>query len=287
MKYIAAILLAAVLLFTSASTEITIPQDTVSTNMNPNITNDNPGSPAFNFKFGFLDDEATGEYSLQDIRGRIFLFLILMIFLYLYTDFDMKKKMESYYTELRISDTIHEKGQFTLQSLHEWIERSPELTNKEKRLKEIEELQQTYREISTANIGIDAGQNFALQLIETIEYFSNTDRKIVINSIELIDWDKISVYKKVALYRVIQELLVNMKKHSDCTIANISITKSWNRVNVRYSDNGSKKAIDQKTPKKGMQLMEKRLYSVGGRITFDTNKNAGFSANFFIPIYSF
>ncbi|MCD8529424.1 MAG: hypothetical protein LRY25_01160 [Flavobacterium sp.] len=43
---------------------------------------------------------------------------------------------------------------------------------------------------------------------------------------------------KITLYRVLQELMVNMKKHSECTLVAIAFKNNPTTLEITYSDNG-------------------------------------------------
>lgn len=84
------------------------------------------------------------------------------------------------------------------------------------------------------------------------------------------------------MYRVLQELMVNMKKHSQCTIASITFTTSNKQLQINYSDNGigTDNLINLKN---GLQNAENRILSINGTLTFDTALNKGFKVKIQIP----
>jgi len=49
--------------------------------------------------------------------------------------------------------------------------------------------------------------------------YQNQSLNVLIKDIDSIDWIKIDENKKLVTYRVLQELMVNMKKHSEATLA--------------------------------------------------------------------
>jgi signal transduction histidine kinase len=86
------------------------------------------------------------------------------------------------------------------------------------------------------------------------------------------------------IYRVIQELLVNMKKHSQCSLAVITFKKNKTNLQIDCSDNGVGGEFDEIKSKNGLQNVENRILSINGTITFDTQPNKGFKISFTIPV---
>ena len=86
------------------------------------------------------------------------------------------------------------------------------------------------------------------------------------------------------MYRVLQELLVNMKKHSECSLAVISFKKNKNKLQIEYSDNGLGATLNKINLKNGLQNVENRIRAIKGTITFDTISDKGFKVSLKIPI---
>jgi signal transduction histidine kinase len=102
--------------------------------------------------------------------------------------------------------------------------------------------------------------------------------------LEIVNWDALETNKKIIIYRVLQELLVNMKKHSQCSLAVITFKKNENKLQIDYSDNGIGAAFDKINSKNGLQNVENRILAIKGSITFDTKPEKGFKTSFKIPI---
>ena len=90
--------------------------------------------------------------------------------------------------------------------------------------------------------------------------------------------------KKIIVYRVLQELLVNMKKHSQCSLVVIAFKKTENKLQIDYSDNGLGAAFDKINSRNGLQNVENRILAIKGTITFDTKPDKGFKTSFTIPL---
>src|SRR5690606_26015654 len=90
--------------------------------------------------------------------------------------------------------------------------------NRRKLLDRLDDIYRRTRAILRENAQLETKENFVLQLRELISYYQSDTRKILINRIDHVNWDTLSEAKKVALHRIVQEFLVNMKKHSDATL---------------------------------------------------------------------
>lgn len=92
--------------------------------------------------------------------------------------------------------------------------------------------------------------------------------------------------KELQIYRIIQELLSNILKHSQATEADIQLTRNNGNLNLMVHDNGvgfdpkaarSKKGI-------GMQNLLARVEQLNGTLNYDSGKGAGTTVNIDIPL---
>lgn len=88
---------------------------------------------------------------------------------------------------------------------------------------------------------------------------------------------------EVCLYRITQELLNNVIKHSKANAVSLVITKYQNMVSLIFEDNG--KGFDQNEVKKGigMESLSSRLEIVNGELKFETSLGSGTLAIIKIP----
>jgi hypothetical protein len=93
----------------------------------------------------------------------------------------------------------------------------------------------------------------------------------------------ISGEKKVVLYRVLQELMTNMNKHSKASFIGITFDMLQRSLKIGYADNGVGMARKPGYPAGGLRNAENRISSVRGSFTFDTSEGQGFNAEIRIP----
>ena len=97
-----------------------------------------------------------------------------------------------------------------------------------------------------------------------------------------INWESISAEKQIEIHRVLQEILVNMKKHSKATLVVIMFENLEKNIRIKYSDNGIGFDLE-KTSKNGLRNMENRMNSIKGSITFESEMNRGVKINMEFP----
>lgn len=215
----------------------------------------------------------------------ILIFIILtLVFLYFLSRAIHKreKQKESYKTETRIAKKLHDElanDVFNTMTFAEVKDlTTPE--NKEILLDNLDRIYTQTRNISKENNNIDTGLKYLDHLKEMLSGYMSDEVNIIIKEIDSIDWQKIEAAKKIVVYRVLQELLVNMKKHSKATLVLISFKKNNKKIQIDYSDNGVGMGLHGHSIKNGLQNVENRIDSINGTITFDPTPVKGFKLNF-------
>lgn len=80
---------------------------------------------------------------------------------------------------------------------------------------------------------------------------------------------------ELALFRIIQELMTNILKHSKATTASIQITKHEHSLNIIVEDNGLGFQTNQVEAGMGLKNINSRLEKIKGEIVVDSGKGAG------------
>ena len=190
----------------------------------------------------------------------------------------------SYTTETRISKQLHDELANDVFYAMTFAE-TQDLQNpirKENLLENLDKIYSRTRNFSKVNSPIDTGADFEQNLKQMLNSYKSISTEVIIKIGNLIDWSKVATEKKIAIYRVLQELMVNMKKYSDASFVIIGFDVEKNTLKISYSDNGvgfSEKLI----LKNGLQNAENRIQAVKGILTFDSQTNKGFKAKIVIP----
>ena len=98
--------------------------------------------------------------------------------------------------------------------------------------------------------------------------------------------DSLSEDIQIHLYRILQELLVNSKKHSGASKVFVDFTSTKNNeLQFSYSDNGrgSKKSFEDIQSGLGIQNIIFRSGIIGGTFEFNAEHGKGFEFNLIIP----
>ena len=237
--------------------------------------------------------ETALELEKQKNQNLVLNFLVITgilstIFLYYFLKAISKKEkiQTSYDTETRIAKKLHDELANDVYHTMAFAETQDLSTdqNKETLLNNLDTIYSRTRNISKENSLVDTESKYVEGLKEMISGFNTCTITILVNGMDSISWHTLKHDKKIIVYRVIQELLVNMKKHSQCSLAVITFKKSKNKLQIDYSDNGIGATLDKINSKNGLQNVENRILSINGTITFDTKSNKGFKTSFTIPV---
>lgn len=233
------------------------------------------------------------ELEQQKNRNLVLNFLVITgilstIFLFYFLKAIGKKEkiQTSYDTETRIAKKLHDELANDVYHTMAFAE-TQDLSsdhNKETLLHNLDTIYSRTRNISKENSPIDTGTKYVEGLKEMMSGFNTCTVTILVNGMDSILWASFDHNKKIIIYRVIQELLVNMRKHSQCSLVAITFKKNEDKLQIDYSDNGIGATFNKINSKNGLQNVENRILSINGTITFDTQSNKGFKTSLSIPV---
>jgi len=212
--------------------------------------------------------------------GLLVILLLVFLMYYLGHRYKREKIMEIHKTESRISKVIHDElanDIFNVMSSLESIAPVPVIDR-------LEKIYLRTRDISRENSEFDTGENYIKNLISTLSNIIPANSRLIIKGENNVVWDKIGAEKKVVIYRVLQELMVNMKKHSQAKLVAISFEKSGKNLEINYSDTGVGVLGTLIEKGSGLQNVENRIFSLDGCINFETESKRGFRVSMRIPV---
>lgn len=192
----------------------------------------------------------------------------------------------SYNTETRISKKLHDELANDLYQTMTFAETQDLSTenNKETLLNDLDSIYSRTRNISRENSSIDIGPNFVPNLKEMMSNYSNDAVNILVNGLDVLQNTALETNKKIIIYRTIQELLVNMKKHSQCSLVVITFKNIDKKIQIEYMDNGIGVSQEKLNLKNGLLNVETRVKTIGGTLTFDNALQRGFKVNITFPV---
>ena len=225
------------------------------------------------------------QYKMYGFIVLLILSVAVFILLYRLTIQKNKRKIleTQYTTETKIAKRLHDELANDVHNTIAFAETQnlENEQNKETLLENLDTIYQRARNISNENKQISTGEAFVEQLKHMIHSYSSDTRNVILNTAALQDI-QLKDEVKITLYRVLQELMVNMKKHSECSLVAIAFKNNGQFLEISYSDNG-KGSQNQLHTKNGLQNVENRIFSINGTITFDTEPDKGFKVKIIIP----
>ncbi|TCC86493.1 tetratricopeptide repeat-containing sensor histidine kinase [Pedobacter frigiditerrae] len=125
--------------------------------------------------------------------------------------------------------------------------------------------------------------NFSLQITALLQAFTTPTTKVIIkgNTNEL--WTRLNDPAKHEIEHVLQELMVNMKKHSHATAVELLFEQKNKRIYISYIDNGVGMP-EQVQYKNGLRNTGNRIEHIGGEINFDTKLEKGLKILIVFPV---
>ena len=238
-------------------------------------------------------EKAENQLSLQKAKYLrivfviVFVFLVILIAILIRYYKNKNKAIEfksSYDTETRISKKIHDELANDVFQVIAFAESQPLAVEntKENLLQKLDDIYGRVRGISKENNKIETGKDFTKSIKEMLSAYNTVDRNIIATNLESVNWEDVDEIKKITIGRVLQELMVNMKKHSKASLVVIKFDSDQKSILINYTDNGIG-CEKTKISKNGLQNMEHRIQTVKGTIEFETEPQNGFKAKIAIP----
>ncbi len=186
----------------------------------------------------------------------------------------------SYETETRISKRLHDElGNDIFQVMLQYQNdpNDPQIKDK---------LNNTYnkaRDISRENNEFETGETYAEELNNMLQNYAQNGTHLIAIGFDKIYWNSMDKTIKLTVYRVLQELMTNMQKHSQATLVKLMFSNPNDTLTIKYSDNGVGMREERLKSKNGLRNTEKRIEAIRGTLIFDSEKNKGFKAEIQIP----
>ncbi|MGJ1410157.1 tetratricopeptide repeat-containing sensor histidine kinase [Sphingobacterium thalpophilum] len=124
---------------------------------------------------------------------------------------------------------------------------------------------------------------YSEQLASLLKSFAADQRLVLIAGNDPEQWEDVGKRVKDEVKHVLQELMVNMKKHSQAERVIIRFEKSDQQLMIFYKDNGVGMPAE-KSGGKGLANTVSRIESLGGNIIFASEPGEGLSITTSIPL---
>jgi len=207
-----------------------------------------------------------------------FVLLVLLASYFIFRYKYKKGKIEQVFrTETRISKKVHD--EVANDVYHVMTKLQSNLNINEDVLDDLEKIYSKTRDISKENSAIDVKKNFEQILNDLLLSYKNQNVNIVTKNLSKIKWDSVSEIRKMTIYRVLQELMTNMRKYSKASLVALNFNRSGSKISVSYKDNGIGCSLKKSN---GLLNAENRIASINGTISFESKVNEGFKSKIII-----
>lgn len=229
-----------------------------------------------------LEAEQKYELSEKDSEKNRIIFISVFAFLILstiYSYFILKSKHKKktlqavYKTESHISKKVHDEVANDVFQVMNTLQNNANVN--EKIIDDLDAIYIKTRNISKEHSVLDYEGNFKETLNDLLLSYNSDAVRVIIKDIDKVNWDAISKLKKETIYKVLQELMVNMKKHSQAEFVALTFKNINKKIAITYSDDGVGTSLKKNT---GLQNMENRIQSINGTINFESGINKGFKS---------
>jgi PAS domain S-box-containing protein len=148
-------------------------------------------------------------------------------------------------------------------------------------VKVVEELRKISKELIVPDVNIIGLFD---NIRNTIQDLKIIQQKNFTFSPKNIKEDEISAELQLTTFRIVQEQINNILKHSECTDAGISIKKQGSNLKLEISDNGS--GCNLNSGKKGVGIIniKSRAELYGGEAKFESSPGHGFRLTVLLPL---
>ncbi len=182
--------------------------------------------------------------------------------------------------QLKTSQKVHDVVANGLYTIMTAIEHQ-DIIEKEPLLDKIEILYEQSRDISYEQPSI-THQHFQNKIAELLASFASVTTKVLtVGNTETL-WANTSAQTQLEIEQILQELMVNMKKHSRANNVIIKFERLNGLIHIQYTDNGVG-IPNEIIYGNGLTNTENRIKMLGGQITFDRTVVKGLKIRISFP----
>lgn len=239
-------------------------------------------------KYNYVaQEQIANEQKLQKEKERtnkilfqalVVLVIVTSVFIFLFVKSKHKKdKVQVVFnTENRISKKVHDE---VANDIYHAMAKLQNNSNNEELLDDLEKIYNRTRDISKGISAINVDANFNDLLYDLLISYKSNQVSVIAKNLSKTDWESVESIKRATIYRVLQELMTNMRKHSKASLVLVSFNQTSKKIVIDYTDNG---VGCQLLKHNGLRNAENRMASINGSITFETEANKGFKAKIIV-----
>jgi len=183
--------------------------------------------------------------------------------------------------QLRLTTKVHNRVANGLYQLVQEID-NDRVYDKEYVVRQLNVLYERSRDISHEQPQQEE-RDFTEQVGQLLGAFAGSGINLAILGNNADCWLNIDADIKVELEQMLQEWMVNMKKHSRATVASVRFDRSENELQIFYTDNGT--GFPEPIPYgHGLKITGTRIEKLGGTVTFGSGSSKGATIHVRLPI---
>lgn len=184
--------------------------------------------------------------------------------------------------QLKTSQKVHDVVANGLYRIMTTIEYKEEL-DKNELLDSIEELYEKSRDISYESPDTQpAAASYHQSINDLLKGFASETTRVVIVGNEPEYWENLHPAAKQNLEQVLQELMVNMRKHSKASLVVVKFEKDHQTLKIKYTDDGIGLPEASKFGN-GLKNTENRILQLNGHISFGQHQPTGLTIEIHLP----
>ncbi|WP_421945497.1 tetratricopeptide repeat-containing sensor histidine kinase [Pedobacter sp.] len=230
----------------------------------------------------------------QIIKRDIIIFSVLVsVIVAIFFVYNLSKKRKQR-LDAEVKKTIQDNLLKTSKKVHDVVANGlyrvmTEIENKEEIEREeiLDRLDYMYQKSRDISYEVEEPENtepnFHIQVEALLQSFNTASTKINTHGNTESLWFETSDVTRKEIEHILQELMVNMKKHSSATNVIITFEHHQNHIQITYTDDG----IGIKEPVKynnGLTNTGNRIEYINGKITFDTKVEKGLKIVISFPV---
>ncbi len=194
--------------------------------------------------------------------------------------------------ELEAENTIRENQLKTYKKVHDVVANGlyrlmKEIQNRaslerEDIVSKLDAMYEKSRDISYEKAQV-ADENFHEKIVDLLTSFATADIRVGYMGSTPDLWEQVNTQTKYEIEHILQELMVNMERHSKGSNVFVKFEQGNNHINIHYADDGIgiSKGIQFNN---GLTSTGNRIKNIHGTITFDTESEKGLKIHISFPV---
>lgn len=127
-------------------------------------------------------------------------------------------------------------------------------------------------------------ENYPDEIINLISIYKNQNTNIILINFQPQPWSHVNEEIKQQFYKILQELLTNMKKHSKAKLVTLTFNFNKNKFYFTYTDNGTGITKETFSNNNHLKNLKSRIKSLSGNIRLEKSKSKSTIIKITIPL---